>query len=117
MATLIAAEDGDIQELSRLMDAGIDINHGNSDGDTPLKIATIIGRLDVVEFILKSRGDSDVMDCNGNTPLMFTSDPQIARKLIDYGANVNLTNKHGWTPLMIAEYLGNIEMIRILSFD
>lgn len=43
-----------------------------------------------------------------------SSDSNQVRKLLAAGADVNVVNKYGWTPLMIASQYGNTSIIKIL---
>lgn len=36
------------------------------------------------------------------------------RRLLDSGVDVNATNKHGWTPLMLAAGSGNLPILKLL---
>ena len=50
---------------------------------------------------------SNIQDRDGNTALMLSvryDNQKIAEKLINYGANINISNKAGHDALMIAVY-------------
>lgn len=40
--------------------------------------------------------------------------PDIARLLIQAGADLNLTEQHGFTPLHLASWIGNEDMVQLL---
>ena len=54
-----------------------------------------------IQELIKCGADVNVKDNNGNTPLHFAQTKEIAENLIKYGANVNARNKQGETPLHI----------------
>jgi len=43
-----------------------------------------------------------------------SDDPSSIEKAIKSGCNPNLTNKHGWSPLMISAFRGNLELCKLL---
>ncbi len=54
----------------------------------------------------------------GSTPLIYAvraNKVNIAKFLIEHGANVNAKNVRGQTPLSLAERAGNTEMIQLLK--
>jgi hypothetical protein len=54
----------------------------------------------VVRLLVEAGADVNMRDAGGNTPLHGDLDESAARALIDLGANVNAQNKRGETPLM-----------------
>ena len=64
-----------------------------------------VGNKEIVLKILKSnRHLIDQVDEDGNTPLHYAAlgDLGLIRSLIELGATVNVANKHGYTPIMLA---------------
>ena len=45
---------------------------------------------------------------------MATSQPEVVSLLLENGADVNLTANKGVTPLMMAAYKGDVEMVKLL---
>lgn len=77
------------------------------------------GNRELVEYFLEKGVDVNGVSTKGCkcTPLMAAADEnqaEIARLLIDRGANVNFVNKNGWTALMEAADEGSYETARIL---
>jgi ankyrin repeat protein len=81
-----AVLDEDIDEVQRQLDAGVDVNEENSIGYTPLHYAAGVGRIDIVELLIK------------------------------HGANINATDSvKGATPLDYAHWKGQLEAIETLK--
>jgi ankyrin repeat protein len=64
-----AAGDGDAAQVSRLLDAGIDANARTSNGSYALNNAAVEVRVDVVRLLLDRGADPNVQNGQGDTPL------------------------------------------------
>ena len=64
-----AALDGDIDEVQRQLDAGVDPNLKSSKGATPLFYAVYGGYLEIVELLITRGGDVNAVYLNGNSVL------------------------------------------------
>lgn len=58
-------------DVSTLRDMNIDVNLKDTVGRTPLHIATEKGNIDVAMFLIENGANVNVADANGNTPLVF----------------------------------------------
>jgi ankyrin repeat protein len=83
-----------------------------SDGDAMLLNAAAVGDIDGVREALRLGIDPDATD-RDCTALMLTSDPSIARLLLDRGANPNVVRCHR-TPLLSAIPTNNLALVRVL---
>ncbi|MFT6346869.1 MAG: hypothetical protein ACJA02_001115, partial [Myxococcota bacterium] len=87
-------------------------------GITSLMNATINNDIQAVQFFSRSGSKSiDKKNIGGATALHIAArnnNLQVASILIENGANVNITDNEGWTPLMRASLSGNSSLIRIL---
>jgi ankyrin repeat protein len=61
--------------------------------------ATENGDLQMVTMLLQQGADPNVRDREGYTPLMLTTDPEIIHALIEAGANLNVVSKNKTTAL------------------
>ena len=88
----------------------LDIDSVNSVGETPLMLAAIKGRLDLVEMFVK-RGA--VINRKGWTPLHYAvcgEDNGVSAWLIQHGADINARAPNGNTPLMMAARFGPYDL-------
>jgi ankyrin repeat protein len=63
----------DLLELQHLLQHGADVNARAKSRQTSLRIAAGHGNLDVVISLLAYGADRDLVDVNGDTPLMLVS--------------------------------------------
>lgn len=106
---LKAAELGGIEDVSRLLADGADVNATNVYGNTPLQAAASLGHKSIAELLIAKGADVNAKDSDGDTPLhdaVTGGRKDIAELLIAKGGNVNTRNKRGVAPLHIAAKLG-----------
>lgn len=119
---LLAAKTADIALLKLLYELGADPSIPTADGVTPLIAAAGLGTLaagevagtedevvEVLEWLVKIGADVNAVDKNGETAMhgaAYKNLPKAVEFLAANGAKIeiwNQKNKHGWTPLLIAE--------------
>lgn len=119
---LLAARRDDLPYLKLLVELGADPLVPNKDGCTPLMAAAGLGTLapteeagtedeaiETVKYLLAAGADVNTVDRNGETALhgaAYKSLPRMVQLLTERGAKIdvwNRKNRHGWTPLLIAE--------------
>lgn len=119
---LLAADTADVPLLRLLVKLGADPLLPNADGSTPLMAAAGFGTLapqeeagtepellEAVQLAVELGGDVNAVDKNGETAMhgaAYNNAPRVVQLLGEKGAKVsvwNQPNKHGWTPLDIAE--------------
>ncbi|EPY78216.1 fibronectin type 3 and ankyrin repeat domains protein 1 [Camelus ferus] len=88
-------------------------------GCTALHWAVDGGHCGVIEWMIQDGCEVDVVDaCSGWTPLMRVSavsgNQKVASLLIDAGADVNVKDKDGKTPLMVAVLNDHEELVQLL---
>lgn len=134
----IAAEAGDEKSVKLLISQGADIDIQDAYGRTPLHCAAVKLRNNIVEFLLSAGAPIDPRDNAGRTPLHYAAGAGFtygfggsgdsgvlgflwdkrridsARFVLDRGANINATDKLGWTPLHYAVRTFNKFMVDFL---
>lgn len=101
------------------LDKGGDPDRRFSQGRTLLMMAVLQGNKDIVERMLSLDVYADVncVDDNGNTPLILAcerADIDIAKMLVESGAQVNLQNNEGMTALMACARKGCKAIVVVL---
>ena len=98
-ATLLSADAyaGDFNRLTEL---------GSLADCTPLHLAAVIGRWEVVETLLAQGAQVNAVDTSGRTPLhlssLWNNNVTVAEHLLMYGAPVDARDRDGATPLQTA---------------
>lgn len=109
--------DCDKEILSALIEAGEDVNHSATNGDSVLFVAIQANSSsEKIEYLIKSGADVNYVGSGGITPLMvaawYSKKTAVIYNLIKQGAEVNAIAKNGATPLCFA-YLSNNQ----IAFD
>jgi len=102
--------------FDRLISAGADPNMKGRAGNTPLIIAAFANKPEIVAKLLSA--GARVNDLNDATcsALLFAAglkgiDPDIAKSMVEQGADVNQTTRDGLTPLKVACQAGHSDMV------
>jgi uncharacterized protein len=109
----------DLRLLRGLIARGVDLNAAHG-GMTALIAATRDswhGRPEAVMTLLANGADPRIADADGNTPLHHaarSSDPGVAALLRDAGAEIDVLNRDGASPLAVACIAGNWRLARFL---
>eukprot|EP00903_Cladosiphon_okamuranus_P018105 g16662.t1 len=92
--------------VSALMLADADKNARDNDGDTPLIVAVVTGRLAVVEILVAAGADLEMRNtADGWTAVHYAvayGREEILSKLLSIGADKNARDNEGNTPLLMA---------------
>lgn len=118
----MASDRADLPYMKLLIELGADPFIPNEDGCTSLMVAAGIGSrapeeeagnerqcLAAVQFLVGLGADVNTVDANGETAMhgaAYKNIPSVAEYLAKQGADIqiwNTNNRHGWTPLLIAE--------------
>jgi ankyrin repeat protein len=91
-----SAQDGDVAEVNRLLEAGYQTNVFDELGKTPLHYAAERGHFQVIEVLIASGADVNAHDESviGNIPLRDVAADcsyEVAKMLIDAGADLTIT--------------------------
>ena len=114
-----AADHGDPQIITAIIDAGADVNMQDNYGSTALHIAARRNNLQVVQMLIDAGAKVNTENSYGSTPIFLavtrefdlwgwgsgireTPNSFIVKALIDAGANVNVVNNDKKTPLTLS---------------
>ncbi|XP_077283110.1 uncharacterized protein LOC143909084 [Arctopsyche grandis] len=110
--------------LEVIMGLGFDLTSVDNDGKSPLHSAVIGGNISAVKFFIEKGIEPNITDINHRSPLhdvvliedSFTSniDIEIAKLLIQHGANINAADKSGCTPLHFAADANKYKLTKML---
>lgn len=112
-----AAEAGDLEEVSRWLEEGEDVDRKGDRGSTPLHAAAGKGHLDVATLLIGKGADVKAKAETGDTPLheaVSGGHLDVARLLICKGARVDARDLSKHTPLYDAASNGHLEVVKLL---
>uniref|UniRef100_A0A1A9WJ39 ANK_REP_REGION domain-containing protein n=1 Tax=Glossina brevipalpis TaxID=37001 RepID=A0A1A9WJ39_9MUSC len=75
------------------------------------------GELDQVQLALEAKSHDVNSELNGRYPLHYAADYgqyDVLEYLINKGANINIMDKHGITPLLAAIWEGHTKCVKLL---
>jgi uncharacterized protein len=117
-----AARKGCVRSLDRLTAAGASRLARDREGDTALSLAARNGRLSFIDALIagastSERREIDAPDAHGSTPLLLAAKAgrtDVAKRLIEAGADVGAIDAAGQTALSAAVYADNAEIAALL---
>lgn len=113
-----AVYEGDVAEVSRLLDSGADVTLANNYGASPMGLAAEVADSEILTQLLEAGADVDSPNPEGQTALMLvarTGTLDSAQLLLDHGATVDA--REGWggqTALMWASARRHPQMMELL---
>lgn len=116
-AIVLAAENGDIAAVRRLLAAGVSVNAlSQPDNRTALFAAAVTGHLEVAQLLVESGA---AVDFGGRTPPLVAALEggrrlRVARYLLEHGADVSVEGGVGFQPLLLAAGRGDPNLVRVL---
>ncbi|MBO5038823.1 MAG: ankyrin repeat domain-containing protein [Alphaproteobacteria bacterium] len=107
----------DTATFSDMVVLGYDIDEPDSDGFTPLMIASALGKTHFVRFLVDNGADVNRCSYNGVTSLHRAAQAgnnDVIDILLDAGANINMPDFDGKTPLVTAVEAGRRFTVELL---
>ena len=111
------ARDGETEQLGAYVDAGVDPNLTNQNGDTLVMLAAYHGHASTVQALLARGADPDRPNDRGQTPLagaVFKDEPEVIRALVAGGADPEAGHP---SPVATAEMFGRPDLRALLHAD
>lgn len=112
-----AADSGNMEAASMLLESKANPNAKDRTGKTPLTLAAERGKADVLAMLIKAGGNVNERDQVQGSPLLWASglgSPETVKVLLEAGAEPNITDVNGMTPLMWAAGVGKPETVSLL---
>ena len=116
LAYVIAARNGNIATVRRLLGQGVNVN-ARSGHKTALSWAALGGHHNIVKLLINKGAKIHTKDERNMTPLMWASvggNMTTIRHLLNARANINAKNQGGWTPLVYSIIHGRPHVTRLL---
>lgn len=126
----VAVELGALDVCAFLVEHGADVNIYSEEYGTPLTVAVIRDYMDVINFLLSQGANPDglpvdeaaeprapIYNCRFPPPLVFacsSGQRGVFDMLISAGANVDIQDAEGWTPLHCAAEIGAVDLVNRL---
>lgn len=117
MQLLHACGHNHAERVTQLIEAGVDVNARDGDGETPLMWAAEEGARRSVETLIRLGADVNAQSGSGGTALRWAAQyghVTVVRILLKAGADPELRNIWGQTPLITAALLGQLAVVRAL---
>ncbi|KAI9254646.1 ankyrin repeat-containing domain protein [Sporodiniella umbellata] len=111
----VAAGDGQLERVKELVEEGIDVNSPDQFGYTAMHAAVSYNQLEVVKYLIEKGADVNIEDLEKDTPLFVTETVEMARTLLDQGADPEHVNEEGLTAAATALLEGWTEVAELLA--
>ncbi|RLN82851.1 hypothetical protein BBJ28_00019344 [Nothophytophthora sp. Chile5] len=116
-AVMLASQNGHLEVVKYLVDAGADIEAVYDEGETALMQAAGKGHLDVVQYLVDAGADKEAKSTNGWTALIWSARRghlDVVKYLVDSGADKGAKSTYGSTALMLTAGDGHLDVVRYL---
>ncbi|XP_021585734.2 ankyrin repeat domain-containing protein 27 isoform X4 [Ictidomys tridecemlineatus] len=105
------------EKLARIPTSGLGVNVTNLDGSSPLHVAALHGRVDLIPLLLKHGANAGARNANQAVPLHLACQKghfQVVKYLLDSNVKPNKKDISGNTPLIYACSSGHHEVAALL---
>lgn len=115
-----AAIDDRVEMMATLISNGAKVDIQDSVGWSALHYAVQESSYDSCKLLMDNKATVDIQDIHGNTPLSNAvinsrGNGKIIELLRSSGADINLKNKHGVSPLQLANTIANFDVARFMK--
>ncbi|VDI03178.1 Hypothetical predicted protein [Mytilus galloprovincialis] len=115
----VACYKGHTDIVKLLLDIGMNVGDKSNAGTTPLYLACLTGRYEIVKFIFESKSTVDTTTkTESGFSILHTAcvngHTEVVKLLIEVGMNVNDTTNNGLTPLYLACGHGHYDTVKHL---
>ena len=83
-----ATQLGNLKMVKYLIKAGAQMEEKNSKGKTSLHLAAVYGKSEIVKHLIEKGAMIEAQTNNGRTPLHLAKTPEVAKCLVDNGAQI-----------------------------
>ena len=115
---LLASGNGRPAMIALLLEAGADPSLAAASGEVPLMTAARAGSLEAVDALLDRGAEVNYKaPGHGQTALMWAISERhstVARRLVERGADIRARSTGGYTPLLFAARVGDLESAKML---
>ena len=115
----LAARQGNVKKVKRLLAQGMDVNSLSSSGYTPLHVSTGWDKRRVTKMLLINGAKINARDSSGRTPLHLSASRghlKMVKFLLTRGANSSIRDRHNRSPVdMARQYSVNDEIVDLLE--
>jgi len=116
---LLASTNGRPAMIAMLLEAGADPNQAAANGEAPLMTAARTGSLEAVDALLGRGAEVNYRTpATGQSALMWAiaeRQSKVASRLVERGADVHARSTGGFTPLLFAARVGDLESAKMLA--
>ena len=102
---LTGAKKGKLWKVKLALSLGANIEERNESGQTAFILAAKHYNSAVINYLFSKGADVEARDNMGQTAIFYSREEQITQILINNGAKINIRDRDGCTPLMVA--IGN----------
>jgi len=118
-ALMVAAGGGNLEVVTFLVESGANINQKSGEGSTAIMPAILKEHGKVLQYLLSKGAQINYQTTSGFkfSPLQLACQlghTDMARNMIEAGANVNSVAGDGSTPLISAIFKGHIDVVKLL---